>query len=97
VTQKRIYINANAVPAGIQWQPITPYADCFIDSLLYYDPKYKKNTVVQYLYSGALIPVDKIFVHPGDLHPIGYTGSSRVCVDCTLRGSNKQPDFWQND
>jgi hypothetical protein len=28
--------------------------------------------------------------------PVGLnTGSSRFCVDCTIRGSNKKPAFWQ--
>lgn len=40
-----------------------------------------------------LIPIDAIGMpgHP----PIGYTASYRKCVDCTVRGTNKPPAFWQ--
>jgi hypothetical protein len=40
-----------------------------------------------------LIPIDAIGIpgHP----PIGYTASTRLCVDCTVRGTNKPPAFWQ--
>jgi hypothetical protein len=41
-----------------------------------------------------LIPVSAIGrpAHP----PLGYTAASRRCTDCTLRGSNKKPAFWNN-
>ena len=40
-----------------------------------------------------LIPVDPI-VQPGGLIT-GYTATTKECADCTLRGSNKKPSFWQ--
>jgi hypothetical protein len=41
-----------------------------------------------------LIPIDAIVIHPG-MPPIGYTASTRQCVDCTMRGTNKKPAFWK--
>ena len=44
--------------------------------------------------TNPLIPIDAIIARPHT--PIlGYTASSRFCVDCTLRGTNKKPDFWK--
>ncbi|MGZ3999306.1 MAG: DUF4249 family protein, partial [Mucilaginibacter sp.] len=51
--------------------------------------------VQQYLYSGQVFPVRPI--QPPGSPIIGYVGTSRDCADCTLRGSNKQPDFWINE
>jgi hypothetical protein len=39
-----------------------------------------------------LTPVDAIVVH-GVL--LGYSAAIPECVDCTLRGTNKKPAFWQ--
>ncbi|GGF40659.1 hypothetical protein GCM10011339_31530 [Echinicola rosea] len=44
--------------------------------------------------SGREIPVVIIEGAVGGV--AGYRGGSRRCTDCTLRGSNTQPDFWEN-
>ena len=49
---------------------------------------YKRGAV-----SNTQIPLNSI-VQPGG-KILGFTGSSRFCVDCTLRGTNKKPDFWK--
>jgi hypothetical protein len=41
-----------------------------------------------------LIPINAITV-PGQ-PPIGYTAATRECTDCTLKGTNKKPAFWDN-
>ena len=40
--------------------------------------------------SGNLV-IDEI---RNDSGLIGYTGSSAICIDCTLRGTDIKPDFW---
>jgi hypothetical protein len=45
-------------------------------------------------YINPFIPIDAIVIMP-NTPPIGYTASTRECVDCTLRGSNKKPAFWK--
>ncbi len=94
VTQKRIFISTSALPVGSQWRPVTPYGGCELDSYLYQNPKTGNNDVATYLYAnGAInIPVEPI-QQPGH-PPIGYTASAGICVDCTLRGTSKQPAFW---
>jgi hypothetical protein len=93
-SQKRIYINRQQLPAGLQWQPKTPYDDCALDSAYYADPRTQLHTneVARYLYTDEEIPVLP-FGPPGH-PPIGYSASSPRCVDCTLRGKNKPPAFW---
>lgn len=101
VSSKRIFIDNRILPA---WVPKTPYDMC-IDTPLYY--KYSEgiqkiivnqiDLFINYNKPGphfdVLIPINAISV-PG-APPIGYTAAEPSCVDCTLRGSNHQPAFWQ--
>jgi len=104
-TSKRIFIKNQQLPG---WVPANPYPNCELDSLfLQYAPvgttvpvnqeneyfNYNKGADHRYL----LIPVGPILVIPkfGPVRIIGHTGSTPECVDCTLRGTNKQPIFWQ--
>jgi hypothetical protein len=91
VQSKRIFIANEQLPAS--WLPNYPYG-CTTDSLLYDAPKTHINQVAQVLIPGLEIPVAGIF-SPAGPAPIGYTGSSQPCVDCTLRGSKQTPDFWK--
>jgi hypothetical protein len=90
VQSKRIFIASEQLPST--WRPIYPY-ECGIDTLLY-NSKAHINQVAQVLIPGLEIPVAGIFSNTS-LKPIGYTGSSQPCVDCTLRGSKQIPDFWK--
>jgi len=94
-TKKRIFIDNSDLPA---WHAILPTAGCKLDTLLFarfIPPKTTVNEVKDYLYTGVLFPVNAV-QPPGAPGPVGYTASTAKCVDCTLRGTNKKPDFWIN-
>jgi hypothetical protein len=94
VTPKRIFVDKAGLPAN--WVAETPYSSCHLDTLLYarkvtntiptIDPIYV-HEVHDLIYSGIALTVDYA--------PGGYTASSPICVDCTLRGTNKKPSFWK--
>jgi hypothetical protein len=100
---QRIFIPNQVLP---QWATKPFYTNCTLafdtknPCCYYVFPQAPYNQVDAYInynkeggYSNPLIPVDAIGMpgHP----PIGYTAASRECVDCTLRGTNKKPAFWQ--
>ncbi|HWZ03529.1 MAG TPA: DUF4249 domain-containing protein [Mucilaginibacter sp.] len=104
VTSKRIFITNQQLPA---WVPTQPYPTCVLDSLYlqHYTPgsTIAVNQENQYFNynkgAGAnpLIPVSAIVViqRIGGAKIVGHTGAEPECVDCTLRGTNKQPVFWK--
>jgi len=94
VTQKRIFVDKTSLPAN--WVAETPYGSCHLDVLLYARkvtntiptiPPIYVNEVYNLIYSGIALTVDYA--------PGGYTTSTPICVDCTLRGTNKRPSFWK--
>jgi hypothetical protein len=89
ITTKRIFISNDQLPP--QWLPNYPY-DCGLDSAWYFHPRTGFNDVKAFLVPELEIPVSSYGSGP---KPSGYTASSRECVDCTIRGTTKQPDFWQ--
>jgi len=105
VSSKRIFISNQQIPA---WQSTPVYSNCMLDSLyLQFLPPggfvvvNQENQYFNYnkgaKYNNLLIPVGAISVIPviGPEKVIGHTGASPECVDCTLRGTNKEPSFWQ--
>jgi hypothetical protein len=90
VSSKRIFITSEELPQT--WSTNYPY-ECVTDSLLYMD-KNGFNQVRQVLVPGAEIPVSAIYNKSSRL-PVGYVGAEPYCVDCTLRGTKQQPDFWK--
>jgi len=98
---KRIYINNIQLP---NWLPTPFYTDCKIVPACCYFVYVPPNTHDQPINqenlffnvnkgSNQLIPVTSIGL-PGQ-PPIGHTGTTPECADCTLRGTNKQPAFWK--
>lgn len=99
VTQQRIFIDASSLPA---YNASLPYGTCEVDTLLYLrvipsndnmpdTQPTKIPEVYDLLYSGVKDPIDSIGAYPSG----GFTGSWPVCVDCSLRGTNKKPSFWK--
>jgi len=86
VAIKRIFIPNELLPN--EWQAAYPY-DCNIDSAWFAHPRSGFDDVQVTLVPGLEIPISTFG------HPDGYTASSKECVDCTIRGTTKQPDFWQ--
>ncbi len=101
----RIFIPAQQLPT---WQTIPFYTDCKLE--FNWDPKHPiiccyfdlngENEVNEYInfnighYSNPFIPINQLLAGPvGPV--IGYTASTKECVDCTLRGTNKKPAFWR--
>jgi len=101
-SSKRIFIANQKLPA---WKADTAfYTGCHLafdwptNPCCFYNfgGTNQVNYYINYNTNGnkdPLIPIDAIGVpgHP----PIGYTASTRECVDCTVRGTNKPPAFWQ--
>ena len=99
VASTRIFIANQQLPA---WADTPNDPTCMLDTFYYaYMPRGATtpiNQVDEYINynKGAVnpeIPINPI--SPPGSPPIGYTASEPSCVDCTLRGTNKQPSFWK--
>ena len=93
VQEKRIFIDNSQLPRS--WQPTYPY-DCPLDTFLFCKGKDCQNQVKDFLLvpNAPEIPVSAITtVEPPAT--LGYMGAGKLCVDCTLRGVTKTPDFWR--
>jgi hypothetical protein len=93
IQKKRVFISNDVLPKN--WRRTYPY-DCEADSALFCRGQGCYNEVADYL-----IPLGAIAIPIGTIAPksgpgiIGYTFSTVECVDCTIRGTKKQPDFWK--
>ncbi|OIQ64306.1 hypothetical protein GALL_541430 [mine drainage metagenome] len=95
VTQQRIFIDNANLPA---WQADLPFKGCSADTLVYIYtipksvPPQLIYQVREFIYTDVMIPIDYVDAfYPNN----GYTAAFPYCVDCTLRGTNKQPSFWK--
>jgi len=109
VTSQRIFIKNQQLPAWVP-TPTYPNCTFDSLRFIYYPPR-GSNFVPQedqffnYNKKGVflgpayqLIPInaiDSFIVREGRDTLLGHTGASPQCVDCTLRGTNKQPAFWK--
>jgi len=96
IQTKRIFIDNSVLP--YEWVATYPY-NCGIDSV------FLKEVIGTVVYNeeneffnyntggGALIPINAFYNKAGTL--LGHTGSDPICVDCTVRGTTKQPSFWK--
>jgi hypothetical protein len=86
---KRLFIDRSELPTHNDSDFESPYSTCNLG---------EENLAEEHIsYPNTLIfdtpdnvPVDKL----GGSVPYGYSGSSRFCVDCRLRGTNVKPTFW---
>ncbi len=102
VSTKRVFISTRELPA---WLPALPNLndDCIPVACLYSfvnsfgsPPVNQVDEEINYLKGGgkyALIPINAI-VALGTGVVLGYQAADPICVDCTLRGTNKRPSFW---
>ncbi|MEB2784911.1 DUF4249 domain-containing protein [Algoriphagus persicinus] len=88
VRQRRLFIGVREV---LPWRAIEPaYYSCFVEPDTVLIANYGQS-----FGSGGFIPVVPI-IPEGAYSPIGYQGAIRRCSDCTLRGTNVKPDFWED-
>lgn len=84
IQTKRLFVDSKDLPQD--WRLY--YAQCAVDSVLI-----SSGLVHDRFAGGSLVPVDEIYgVGP---MPIGYTFAPKPCVDCTTRGTNVTPYFWE--
>lgn len=86
IAQKRLFIGV---------QQVSPWVN---DLEAYYDCELDQDTVSaagfqERFGSGAKFPAMAVFAENSI---IGYRSALRRCVDCTLRGTNVKPDFWED-
>jgi hypothetical protein len=91
VSTKRVFISKEQLP--VTFITTYPYG-CSLDSFWYDNPHTHKNDVERVLVPGLEL-VNVSFYAKGIQGPAGYTGADKQCIDCTSRGTTKQPDFWK--
>jgi hypothetical protein len=95
ISQQRIFIDNKNLPG---WATANSTLTCSVDTLLYVrwipvknGTPYPSFQVRDLIYSGVETPIDIVGSYPAG----GFTAAFAQCVDCTLRGTNKQPVFWK--
>ena len=83
---KRIYINAQDVAPWPYF--IEEYEFCKLDQDTVLIANYEREFA-----TGSRLPVVPVVVVTTT---IGFRAATRECTDCTLRGTNIKPDFWED-
>jgi hypothetical protein len=89
IATKRIFISIVDLPRVYS----LPRYQCKLDTFRFYNAVTLTYEVKDFLIPKIYIPTDEYFSPQGTL--LGYFGAGGNCIDCTLRGSNKKPVFWQ--
>ncbi|RKR84524.1 uncharacterized protein DUF4249 [Mucilaginibacter gracilis] len=92
VQSKRVFISKSSLPSS--WLVAGTTQCSTIDTLYFSNPKSGSNDVKAALevIPPLYIAIDAVL---GGTQIKGYSRTSRLCGDCTLRGVNKQPAFWK--
>ncbi len=85
---RRLYINRFEVhPWNVD---IPDYYGCYLNT-----DTIPITEIDTFFSSGGLVPVQPVYcVDCPSEGPVGYTATTQRCADCTLRGTNQAPDFW---
>jgi hypothetical protein len=94
---KRIFITAAQLPPG--YSTAYPYS-CELDTAFEApDPRIPTQKSIGILVpaNSQYMPVTGLFIPPDNPFggPNAFTFSTKVCVDCTVRGKTITPSFWQ--
>lgn len=86
VQEKRIFVDNDDLPE--EWFLFSPPCPP-VDTLLL-----GEANIADFFSGGGLLPVSEVYAQ---MIPtlLGYTYSSKSCVDCRTRGTNVKPDFWE--
>lgn len=90
VEQKRILVPRDQLP---NWVTKYPYSCEEPDTVYTINPVTKQRDEDLLFQTKAKIPISEVLSPTGAV--LGHTGSSSECTDCTIRGTNKRPAFWQ--
>lgn len=90
VQSKRIFISNKVLPPNTRVN--YPY-DCVMESALFHDPR-NGNMVQTVLIDPPFTDLATYAIY-GPAGIIGFMYSTPLCVDCTLRGTKKRPEFWR--
>lgn len=94
VSTKRIFITAGQLP---NYKTQYPY-DCELDTVFDNPPHPGTLPVGNLIPANSLyMPVNALYLPPANPFgkPTAYTYSTKVCVDCTLRGKRNPPLYWK--
>jgi hypothetical protein len=89
VTERRVFVGKEQLPS---WRTRYPYECGPPDSVYISAPITGRNEEDLFFDTFKLIPLTS-FYKGGRL--AGHLGATRECADCTIRGTNKRPAFWQ--
>jgi hypothetical protein len=93
VQQKRIFISNDQLPSS--WRPEYPY-ECEIDTMLYCrGPTCGQNDIALFLLPIGTTEFAIVPYTSKTGAALGYLAADAECADCTIRGTTKQPSFWQ--